>query len=1234
MRSADGQEEGLVVTRSQSSEIQWINELIGSSALAVFGRINVIDLLEKATLAVTVADREDRVLAHASFLDRPAAEVLDGDNWEAFLQAHFRADKCTPVNTLFLRLFASEPRAAAASLKEILRTIFSNTAELEYILLLCPSACALEPALGEAFAPLQCVTEPGPPCSAFICSREDHCKRLHVRRARVADYDDVMLMVRQQDSRQQPDVLIDLIENQKYHAAVFEDGGRVVGFIAVTSELDVEHLQQNFDLSEFDGFYKEQQQKVPRGDGEREEPQDQQLQTRRASKRSNCFCTQHFLADQDYQTRSADCVPHLFQLFPDLDYCIIMLPSARPEFPWLQKFVLVPLRPSSLLLSSLYVLHRSRLRSVEVRPSVPADRHAVSDLLNSLDLTGWALKDLDSFYRTRCDPAGQPLQAFVVVVDGELVGMLVIRDEQDTEYLHARYNVDSFIRFSSHGYEEHAHIRHFVLKPRCYHVTRLWFKEVLRLAHKSCLYHRIYSPLLADQTSCVHPLEFILDSSVPVRPRQQLIYPLEELGINAPSRRVTEDQAPFALCLISRKLTVEPKVRINASMVVVGASDTGLALLEVLCFCSHLRFNNLTLISTHGFPNYDHQQVGFLSTSHAFSSRGLAQTHLLSCIRVVAGKMVRINRKSKYVLVADGTKVPYDYLILCTGLQYRVPCPTGVDVTQPVTNSQLDPEVSERRYTGPVPSNLFTISDLHDSMAARRWLCDNFMDLQDNAIVYGNSLDVYITVQTLLSLGVRGSRIHLILPPSEPGVSCFPEPSVERAVEAAMRKAEVQVHQNCILAQINDGEQPDPINSVIFTTDSELLRLKCGVFINLSNKGVDYDSFHSIRTCFLPFDGRLVINSRFLTSDASIYAAGPLTKFSCRYHSDEWTHANFNSKEVGQDLAAVLLSLLDPTQEAPKDPPSEADLLIPLYKQPKIQGGTLPGGHHFLHVTKASPTLRTGPRVQPDGGIVSGQAETGNYFCLHLSHLELVESLTCLSLKPLPISNYLNLFGKHQELLGELLLRCRLTLVPDLHRWVSSGSTGVGSSVPATSEPGSRDADVWFSCWDSRLSVVSAPPATWTTGSPVGSGSVLGVTAHDGSGFKRVSSYFPECFSFSFLRRSSCLPVFHDRFSDLHQTALETMSLKQKDADAEDEEEDSDLLPQDSGSDPERRAALRSSALKFLVDNRNLLPMFAIPERAGPSESEPDLQNLETNNLSLPAGRTESLLDLTALFLT
>lgn len=112
------------------------------------------------------------------------------------------------------------------------------------------------------------------------------------------------------------------------------------------------------------------------------------------------------------------------------------------------------------------------------------------------------------------------------------------------------------------------------------------------------------------------------------------------------------------------------------------------------------------------------------------------------------------------------------------------------------------------------------------------------------------------------------------------------------------------------------------------------------VFINLSNKGVDSDAFRSINKSFLVFDGRLVIDAAFRTSDEAIYGAGPLTKFSRRYYADEWSHANFNSKEVGQELAAAMLPLFDPTLQQPAEqPPPEMDSrLVPLYKQAKVQG--------------------------------------------------------------------------------------------------------------------------------------------------------------------------------------------------------------------------------------------------------------------------------------------------------
>lgn len=118
---------------------------------------------------------------------------------------------------------------------------------------------------------------------------------------------------------------------------------------------------------------------------------------------------------------------------------------------------------------------------------------------------------------------------------------------------------------------------------------------------------------------------------------------------------------------------------------------------------------------------------------------------------------------------------------------------------------------------------------------------------------------------------------------------------------------------------------------------SLLLLLFSQVFLNLSSRGVDDDAFAGIKNCFLVFDNRLVISNAFRTSDPAIFGAGPLTKFSLRYHSGEWAHANFSSKEVGEELAAALLPLLDPTAEA-AEPSPELERLVPLYSQAKIQG--------------------------------------------------------------------------------------------------------------------------------------------------------------------------------------------------------------------------------------------------------------------------------------------------------
>ncbi|KAM3603080.1 uncharacterized protein V6R79_016169 [Siganus canaliculatus] len=1025
--SPSGQEETVTVRRSESADAQGIDGLISSASLAVFGRLHVIHLLERANLAVTLATDKDDVLAHASFFDHPIGDLVHQTEWEPFLQKHFRADNCTPFNSLFLHLFVAQQDFATAGVKEILRAVFNAVTELEYVLLISPYVGVLEAALEDVFQPLQRLTDPGPQCLAFVCHREEHCPRLHVRPARVDDYDDIMRLILDQrklpttELVEEPHLLLGLIEAQdeRNHTAVCESEGVTIGFFTFTSDVDSKWLQ-SFDLTVFNGLTEEIKQEEPaaasdstekeeKEEKEEEEQEEEEEEEERKSPESlqqnflqqestgaeqlseNAFYIQFFVVNKNYEFRSVDVIPYAFRVHPDRDLCLLSVPRSAPGFPLLQRFIRAPQRdPSPLLSADLYVLHRDSPSGLEVRPAVEADRAAVTDLVKGLSLSEALLQDLDCFFDTGRDLDGVPLQAFVAQVPGRTVGALILKDEQDLEFIRAHYNVENFIYFSHHGYEEHARLRHFVLRASFQRSAKHLFKEVLRLAQRSCLYHRLYPPGRSQENSCVHHLDFILDSSVPVRARRQIIYPLEELGMNGPSRRMTEEQVPFSLRLISRKLTMEPKVSVNARVVVVGASDTGLAFLEALCFCPHLRFNNLTLISTHGFPSdCSHEDAGFLSTSHAYSSRDLAQLPVHCCVTVVTGKMVGINRKSKYVLVSSGEKVAYDFLVLCTGLQYRVPRPPAASSIQLLPQHHASSTLS--------PANLFTLNDLHDCAAARCWLQANFVELEENAVVYGNSLDVFTTVHTLLSLGVQGRRIHLVLTPPEPGASCFSDASVKTAVMVAMEKAQVQVHHGCLLVQMNDGdEHPDPVTSVSFSTDTEppLLQLQCGVFIYLSNRGVDYDAFQSISSSFLVFDGRLVVNASFQTSDANIFGAGPLTRFSCYYQADEWSHASFNSKEVGGALADSLLSLIDLTQDPPDEPGPEAEGLVPLYKQAKVQvagqrhrdgtsgdGGLLlftpgplrAGGDPHLFVPEAPPRLQLPEPVQ-EAPAASGSA--------------------------------------------------------------------------------------------------------------------------------------------------------------------------------------------------------------------------------------------------------------------
>ncbi|XP_072032047.1 cilia- and flagella-associated protein 61-like [Amphiura filiformis] len=1271
----EGPAEVINARRTESLDAPNILNLVGPNTEPQFGLINVVNIIEKAVLAVTLNNEKEDVLAHAAFFDYPNIASVDSAEWQDWMTAHYDYDKCTPLNTLFMHYFVAKSEFSHGSAREIIRTVFNAVPDIHFLFLIVPSGVTPEPALSDIFqtADKKEGSSSLDNMSVLVCHRHSHAPVLYVRKARVEDHDDLTPIFNRQSDMLKTTYgdyfLAELIEsqNEANHAIIVENEGSAVGFMSLSNDVDLELLNDCFELGPFHGLYKpheddilkpptpppvevpetEEEQSgsqngeenpplsrsssisskkgdvtatpssVPRpvsGVGSKvppATPASTQLKTEVAgsvidstiepkiqrklsdahmtsaasdisdhddagsvrsavSKKSgsahsspreatpqpsaspdmrppspkfspiyhgdsNAFSIQLFCIDEKFEMRSLDFLPMAFSLFPEKEFCVVTVPHLVPEFPLLQSFVRATPKCPSILPQELYIFNRcGLLQSFNVRRVCTSDVEAVESVVEHIENKECLMKDLMLYTKAKRDLDGTPIHAYVATCLDQVVGVAITRREEDIEYIRSHYNVEDFIYFNHHRRDEHGHLHHFALNPIFQHQIKHFLKEVLRQSHHTCLYYPVYPQYGAQETKGKHSLVTSLNHMVPVRARRQIIYPSEKLGGNNPSDRVLKQQEKYALFHLNRKLTLEPKVTINARIVVVGASDTGIAFLETLVFCPHLRFNNLVLISPHGLPGElepDSRRSNFLSTSHCYSQDELSQVSLRSTVNVVCAKMLAISRPSKYVKVSGGTKVPYDHLILCTGQQYQVSAPTGANINKLVNNSQL-PNNPDRRHMGRVPKNVFLVNDEHDADRLMQCLEKNFTHSGGRIIVYGRSVDAYTTIQSLLALGISGSRICLVLPPLKYDTTCFNNTDVEKAIHDAMQSEGVELHSGYYLAQWNDGKGGDEVYCASFTSDTKPVKFECSAFLCFSRKAVDYDAFKAINDSCLVYDGRLVIDSLFHTNDLSIRGAGSLTKFQRKYHADQWTHSNFNSKEVGRSLAATMLHLFDPTVETDTEPPAEDHNLIPSYYDAKVIGGLLPGGFHYLHFAK--PNLPTPLEVQvsqPDYGrqLVTGsvEGESPNYFRLHVNQYNNLETMTCLSKQPLDTSNLLCLYNLHERFLNNMVSRFDEGLIQDFYQ---------------------------------------------------------------------------------FFRETWCLAIFHDRFSDFRQEvkellvqrpAQDVLSLEEKvrdliDQDLQLQKQDRKFLTDEFTSTGSKRA-VETRLLSFLSYNYYHLPMYAKP---------------------------------------
>ncbi|KAJ4462968.1 putative cilia- and flagella-associated protein 61 [Paratrimastix pyriformis] len=226
------------------------------------------------------------------------------------------------------------------------------------------------------------------------------------------------------------------------------------------------------------------------------------------------------------------------------------------------------------------------------------------------------------------------LRCYVALCGETVVGLSVVAVATQVQFLRDHFELD-FVSFRDHPDPSQGDVVCFVLSPVFYPRARFLVKELFRKTAKTCLYYRLYP---ACEQSISAPL---LELFVPALPRRQVVRPLRQtddpayvdpdvqyadrhrldladdkigpLGDLAPldlsnpykvfvQPRTSYCPPAFALNVLTRRMVFERKTVFNHRIVVVGASDCGLAVLSKLALAPTLSFTHLALLSPGGLP--------------------------------------------------------------------------------------------------------------------------------------------------------------------------------------------------------------------------------------------------------------------------------------------------------------------------------------------------------------------------------------------------------------------------------------------------------------------------------------------------------------------------------------------------------------------------------------------------------------------------------------------------------
>ncbi|GBM21376.1 Cilia- and flagella-associated protein 61 [Araneus ventricosus] len=709
----------------------------------------------------------------------------------------------------------------------------------------------------------------------------------------------------------------------------------------------------------------------------------------------NCFFIEHLAIEKDYELGCLYLTMAAFEYFRSVDYCVLLLPYGTKHLPLIrQYFTSVPARPFSVYEKELFVLHKSGFdRVFEVQQFSQIHLQGVRNMIMASCLKDYLLNDLDKCL------ASKEMNAAVLLSGNQVLGIAVVSDTREAEFIRKYYDIASRVNFKYHKYSSQGRLLHCVLHPIAKFLSSIFLKEVMRLTHKTILYYKVYpSHVIPYNSSYWQSLCNVLDCLVPLRfvkkasskPSITFNFQKEE---NKSATKI--EDINYSLCFTCTKDILREKRSISSRIVIIGYSDIALGVIESLIYSTNYRFTNITIVSKKTIPSefpLDEKCYRFFPNWSYYNLHYLDSLCLPAWVTVVRGKVIRLeNNFLRLKEVAKNKRqefsIGFDFLVICEEHQFQ---------KKKISESELSEKerLGKRKYSllpnlwkyvhksVKAPSNVFSLNDAESSSKVLNWLWRYFqrkaeireqlssptrgkgmfktlqemqMAKRDGRIViYGNCINAYICIAILLDENFPCSKITHVKPTRKNQELGFYTPDIEDVVNHILTKRNLE----CYEGDLKYEFQTEEVSFVDIAKNDDTFSLDCCALLLFNSKGINHRIFKALHHSYLSFalpitESRgypyLMINTCFQTNSQNIFAAGTVTEMHARSGLRlRLEDCYYNPREIGLTIGNNIEKVLSKKLDS-------SGTTLPNLQQPSIITAKLPYAYTYILVINPSP---------------------------------------------------------------------------------------------------------------------------------------------------------------------------------------------------------------------------------------------------------------------------------------